>query len=135
MCPAQSARIRCRTSQDDGRRASQTNDRTGGKGCAETASVQAKDPQGAENEGNRGQCDARQAYCEDSYRSVQRGGIGRRGGKDRRAMQRSPFAAFLPDLVAAGRAGKITMRHVLKGEGSAARMTCSRSATAIKVCN
>ena len=133
MCPAQSAHIRCRTSQDDGRRASQTNDRTGGKGCAETASVPAKDPQGAENEGNRGQCDA---YCEAHIdHSVQRGGMGRRGGKDRRAMQRSPFAAFLPDLVAAGRAGKITMRHVLKGEGSAARMTCSRSATAIKVCN
>jgi hypothetical protein len=64
VCPAQSARIRCRTSQDDGRRASQTNDRIGGKGCADTASVQAKDPQGAENEGNRGQCDARQADCE-----------------------------------------------------------------------
>jgi hypothetical protein len=45
------------------RRASQTNDRIGGKGCADTASVQAKDPQGAENEGNRGQCDARQADC------------------------------------------------------------------------
>jgi hypothetical protein len=64
VCPAQSARIRCRTSQDDGRRASQTNDRIGGKGCADTASVQAKDPQGAENEGNSEQCHSRQTECE-----------------------------------------------------------------------
>ena len=64
MYPTQSARIRCRTRQDDCSSATQTNDRVGCDGCSHTASVQAKDPKGAENEGNSKQRHSRQTECE-----------------------------------------------------------------------
>jgi hypothetical protein len=59
-----SARIYSLAGQDDGRRATQTNDGIGGEGRADAAPEQAKDPKRAENEGDSEQCHSRQAECE-----------------------------------------------------------------------
>jgi hypothetical protein len=59
-----SARIRSLASQDDGRRAAQTDDRIRREGRSHTAPVEAKDPEGAEDEGNPERYAARQAECE-----------------------------------------------------------------------
>jgi hypothetical protein len=60
----QSARIRSLASQDDGRRAAQTDDRIRREGRSHTAPVEAKDPEGAEDEGNPERYATRQAECE-----------------------------------------------------------------------